>query len=274
MDQIISIFMFALGMKNPSDIQGAVQGEQTVAEQQLGQPTSTPKTEAEFQAAREEAKRMKAEKAAELKTAREAKKAEMTKLREEQKDKYKKMLELQKQKSEKYREEIAAKKEEAQEAFKDKREAFEDKLETIRDERKQEIVENLDEKINTLNDRRTTQMIDHLGKMSEILIKVEERADASGKDTATVDAAISAAQGAIAAAKAKASEQAAKEYVITIGTDETLKTDVGVVMNTLQTDLKSAQALIVEARHKVSAAIKALGMLLGTGREATPSGSL
>lgn len=266
--------MFALGMRNPSEYQGMVKGMETVVEKEVTPEPTKPETETEDSSNTEDLKTANTEKVAELKAVKEAKLIELKKLQAAKKDKYEKMLQLQKEKAAQLKEELKKKRVEAKQEYEAEREAFEAKLKTLRDEKKKQIVENIDQKMAEINKNRTDAMMDHLNKMSEILIKVEEKANATGKDTSLVTAAISDAQGAINAAKAKVTEQAGKEYVITIQSDDTLKTDVGKVISTLTADLKSVQAFVVEARQKVSAAIQALGMLFRTGKEASPSGTL
>ncbi len=168
----------------------------------------------------------------------------------------------------------------AQETFKKDREAFQQKLQTIRDERKKALVDRLNKNLNEVNKKRTDQMLKYLTRVSEVLDKVRSRsaaAKAKGKDTSSVDAAITKAQGDIDKAKSAIIAQAGKDYTVTISSEDNLRTDVGTTMKSLQGDSQVVRDLVIAAHKSVSDAVRALGGILGEnlspGGSASGSGS-
>ena len=126
-----------------------------------------------------------------------------------------------------------------------KREEFLQKKETIQDAKKKAIVERIDLKIANINKKRTDQMTEHLKKMLTILGKLQDR----GIDTAAAQTVITAAQTAV-------NSQAAKEYVLTISTENKLKADVGGTVKQLEQDLKTVNKLVIAAKQSIADAIK------------------
>lgn len=148
---------------------------------------------------------------------------------------------------------------ERREVVKEKREAFKQKLTTIRDEKKKVVVERLDNKLSMVNEKRTNRMSEYLEKLSSILTKIKERAalaKTNGKDTNTVDTAIATAEASLANAESAVVTQAAKEYIITIGSEKTLKTTVGTTTSKLQSDLQITHKAVVAAKQAVQAAAR------------------
>lgn len=141
------------------------------------------------------------------------------------------------------------------------REEFKERAAELKDERKQKVVENLDEKVSQMNDRWTSHFDRVLTRLTELLKKVEARADKkeeAGADVSKVRELIETARTAIAAAKAANDAQAAKEYVITITDEANLGQSVKTVMQELRTDIKAVRELVDAARKAVHAAIEAV----------------
>lgn len=145
------------------------------------------------------------------------------------------------------------------------RDEYKAKLATIKDERKKTIVEKIDGSLANVNKRRTDEMSENLTKMSSILERISSKAatlKGQGKDTANLDTSITNAKTAITSAQDAVTAQAAKEYVITITSESTLKTDVSPVVLQFKTDIKSVHDKVVEARKAVVDAAKQLGLLI------------
>lgn len=153
---------------------------------------------------------------------------------------------------------------EKRETMKEKREEFKQKLQTIRDEKKKAVVERIDSKLSLVNERRTNRMSEHLERLSSILTKIKERAEvakSSGKDTNAVDAAIASAEASLANAQSAVATQAAKEYVIIIDSETTLKNSVGKTTSQLQSDLQTVHKAVVDAKQAVQRAVRELAKL-------------
>ena len=164
-------------------------------------------------------------------------------------------------------EKVAAKRQAAEEKAAAKREALKTKIQTLKDEKKKEVVERLNTKLTTVNANRTTNMSEILAKLNEILGKVTTKAaDAKtqGKDTSVVDAAVSAAKDALTKAETAITTQAGKDYTLTITTETALKNTVGQTTSQMQVDLKATHATVVETKRAVSLAATELRKLLGT----------
>lgn len=152
------------------------------------------------------------------------------------------------------------------------RTAFREKLATIKDERKQTIAANLDTKINEINKKRTDEMSERLDRLSSILAKIstkEAALKAQGKNTATLELNIAAAQASIDAAKQAVSDQAAKDYVLVITTDPGLKNSASTLIRQFMTDIKAVHAKVVAAQLSVVKIYKDIGLLMGD--KVTPS---
>lgn len=140
-----------------------------------------------------------------------------------------------------------------------KREAFQQKVASIKDEKKRQLVERIDNKLSTVNINRTNRMSENLEKLTNILDGIREKtstAKENGKNTNTVDTAISKADTAIQNAKTAVQTQAGKEYVITItatGSGQ-LKNSVGATTKQLQADLSASHKLLVAAKQAVQQA--------------------
>jgi len=146
------------------------------------------------------------------------------------------------------------------------REKYQEKLQNIRDQRKRNIVEGVDSRIGEINKNRTAIMLRHLGKIEEVLAKIEARvaqAETNGKDISAVQTAIQKAKDAIAAAKAKIEEQAAKTYTIEITTEDRLGSAVSSVRATFASDLRITHQSVVAARQAVGEVLRTLASIIG-----------
>lgn len=132
------------------------------------------------------------------------------------------------------------------------RDAFKQKLTTIKDERKQALVEKIDTSMQEINSRRTTQMTAALTRLSTIIDHVASKAG----DNVEAKAAVATAQTAIATAKQAVAAQLAKDYVITITGETTLGQAVKTTIQSLRTDLQATHAIVVSAQQAVIQAIK------------------
>jgi Cu/Ag efflux pump CusA len=170
---------------------------------------------------------------------------------------------------------LKAQRDAAIEKFKAQREQFKTKIETIKDATKKEIVQKIDTKISTINQNRTSFMSSILEKLTSILSRISEKADAAkatGKDVTKLQAAIASAQNSISAAQAAVTAQAGKDYIIQIGTEATLKSNVGVTMKQFELDLRNTHKLIVDAKTTVVTAALELAKLRGES-PASPAAS-
>lgn len=150
--------------------------------------------------------------------------------------------------------------------------AFQQKIVSIKDTRKQALVDKLNTNCQNINTQRTDKMTTMLGKLSQILVNVTNReasAAASGKDTSGVDTAVTAAQAAIADAQAAVTAQAGVNCTITITStaSATLKADVGKTVSGLTASLQVVYAKVVAAKKAVGDAIRALALLTGESLE-------
>src|SRR5258706_3285985 len=154
----------------------------------------------------------------------------------------------------------------AEAAFKAKQDEFKEKLAEIKDERKKLLVEKLNVRCQEINKKRTDRMTEMLTKLSSILENITNRAataKTNGKDTSSVDTAVATAQTAITTAQTAVAAQAAKECVITINSEKTLRTDLGATISAMEKDLKAAYDTVISARKAVGDAVKALALVLG-----------
>lgn len=142
---------------------------------------------------------------------------------------------------------------------------FKEKMEAFKNSEKKSKVEDIQSRLISYVTKRIETMTAQITKMNDIVgnntSQVSEHAD--GKDTTSFDAAVSAAQTAINAAKDAISALGAKQYVITIGSEATAKNDVKTVRDTVEADMKSVRERMKQARVAVSTMIIERAKLLG-----------
>lgn len=183
---------------------------------------------------------------------------EMRKKIEEQKLKFKTEMEM---KREEIRKEVEEKINEKKEMFQASREAFLNKMKLIKDENKQQILEKLDSMLKQVNTKHTTNMTEALNKLSNILDDMADKAaDAktNGADTTAFDETMVKARASIMDAEAKVSTQAAKEYIISISTEDALRSAVGETRKQLETDLQTTRDSVKSAKEAVRDVAKEL----------------
>lgn len=174
---------------------------------------------------------------------------------------------------------IAAAREDLKSDLKDKmqqaREEFKTKMAAIKDQRKQQLIANLDIRIATMNKNRTSEMSERLTRLTSILGKIstkEASLKAEGKNTTTLASDIAAAQSAIDTASKAVSEQAAKDYTMNITTDAALKSAASTVIQQYKTDITAVFLKVKAAHQAVVKAYKDLGQLMGV--TPTPSAAV
>lgn len=168
---------------------------------------------------------------------------------------------------------VEAKRTEAVEKFKQKRDEFKAKVAAIKDEKKKALAEKIDGKITQINTNRTEEMSRYIGKMKDLLGKIQAKSDelkGAGTDTTAVEAAIKAAQTAVDSAAAAVTAQAGKQYVAALTSETALKNNFGSIAKQLELDLKTVRQLLINAQKAIANAAKVLGQARGV-EGSTPS---
>lgn len=135
-----------------------------------------------------------------------------------------------------------------------KMKTFKLNLGLIKDTVKQQLTEKINTKIDDLNRKFTGKFVEALDKLSAILSRLSDKADAaktSGKDTLAVEKAITSAQNAIDAAKTAVLAQAGKTYVLQVSSDSTLKLTVGASVSQFERDILTVRKLVIDAKQAV-----------------------
>ncbi len=165
---------------------------------------------------------------------------------------------------EKLQEAISERKSEIEEArreaklkFQENREEFKKKLEGIRDEKKKEILEKLVNKFDSLNEKWVNHWKNILEKLSEILDKMDLRAQKfaeNGADLTAYNETSAAARTKISSALASLEEQAANTYLLESSTEKQFGAEVKSVTSQFKGDIKSTHELVKSAREAVRSA--------------------
>ncbi len=169
---------------------------------------------------------------------------------------------------------MKASREELKTKLEDNRKALVEKLKGIKDERKKETTERIYTNLNEVNKKTTTEMTENLGKISEFLVKLSDRAKTAatnGKDVASAQAQITAAQAAVATAQAAVTVQAGKTYSVNVTTEANLQAAAKTVRDQLFADLKATREQVKSARDAAQKAATTLAQSLGA--QATVSAS-
>ncbi len=148
-----------------------------------------------------------------------------------------------------------------------KKAKFEEQLQTLKDETKKQIAEKISERLTTSNTNATNRMFEIIDKLNEIMLRIEAKvtdAKINGINTTVQEEGIQNAKLAIQGASDAITEQAAKEYIITVGDDTTLRNDVGTVVSQQKQDLRTTYELVRSARQAVRQVAKSLKDLLKT----------
>lgn len=136
----------------------------------------------------------------------------------------------------------------------EKRQQFQDKITTIKDEKKQVLVERLDGKFTALNLRQTTRMKERLDRLASVVSRLQDRIaqlKANGQDTTSAETAIAEAQKAIETSTIAVDTQASKEYIPQITTESALRQTVGITSQQLKTDLTATHKTVITAHQAV-----------------------
>ncbi|MDP1706334.1 MAG: hypothetical protein Q8L36_00760 [bacterium] len=142
------------------------------------------------------------------------------------------------------KQEFEAKREEAKTSFETKREALKEKLSIIKDEKKQEVVSRLNENINELNKKKTEEFSKVVAKLEGIWASIQKRASQvaqNGVEVGFISDTQIQINSLFSAAKDSLNQQAGKSYELNITTENNLKTDIGQVRQTLESDLKAVR---------------------------------
>lgn len=133
------------------------------------------------------------------------------------------------------------------------------KLEKFKDKRKADLAEKINTNLNKINENQTSQMEKHLATMTNILNKLEARVNQAPPDIKDPDqarSAIASAREAIASASSAVSEQAQKDYTITVTSETRVKADAKTQRDKLHQDLTAVRKMVIEAKKAVSNAIR------------------
>lgn len=146
------------------------------------------------------------------------------------------------------------------------REETRTKFQTIKDDKKRQIIENISNLIASVNQKRTTIMANHLNRIEWVLEKLKiktQTAKDDGKNVSSVETAIVSAETTIKSSRDKIAAQAVKQYNINISNEDALGTAVASTRQTFQADLKVVNDSVIAARKAVSTAIETLAKILG-----------
>ncbi len=155
-----------------------------------------------------------------------------------------------------------------------KKTELENEIKKIKDTAKQTGAKNVYDSFNKLNKETTDQFQKSLNQIADVLDKVKSRTDKAEANGATVIAvrtAITTAETAIVTARAAVTAQAGKVYTFQVGTDATLKTDVGKARQALHADLVKVRDLVKAARDAVHQAAVLLGQIQGVDEFEAPT---
>jgi hypothetical protein len=131
---------------------------------------------------------------------------------------------------------------------------FKSALNTIKDQKKKAIVENIDTKIAQINTLRTQQMLNRVNQLELVLTHIatkEAELSSQRKDTSLLKVDITNATEALDTAKQALTAQSQKDYVIDITTEEKLGPSVKDTLKQFRTDLKGVFADVVMAKEKI-----------------------
>lgn len=144
-------------------------------------------------------------------------------------------------------------------------EDFKAKVEAFKDEKKKQKVEDIQSRISAFVAKRIEIMTSHITKMNDLVVlnQAQVTQKAGDNDTAAFDAAATTALTAINTAKDSILALSSTQYVVTVTSEGTVKSDVQKVKNTIQKDLDATQLLLKNARLAVSTMIQERAKLLG-----------
>lgn len=210
----------------------------------------------------------KRETKADLKNKKQEVRVDIKETREEVKTRIKEANQAFKKGIEKKKEElkirVEGKREELKTRIETKREDLKQRLEKVKDEKKKQAVERIDRQMDELNNRMLKHYVNVLDKLSEILVRISERADKAeerGVDVSAVRTAVDATNNAIILARSAIETQSSKTYTIQISTESAVRTDVGKARQALHNDLVIVRSAIKAAHDAVRNAATTLAKL-------------
>ena len=121
-----------------------------------------------------------------------------------------------KERSDKSKERVQQLREEMQEKIKERREKIQQKIAEIKDKQKQELANKINNQLSRVNEVWTDHFSNVLGRLDEIMQKIEtrtEKASANGEDVSKTKFAIQNAIDKISVARTAVTNQAQKTYV-------------------------------------------------------------
>lgn len=143
------------------------------------------------------------------------------------------------------------------------------KLKLFKDKQKAGIAQRVSDNLNKVNSEKVEGMNKTLGKLSDILTKLDKIASesaAKGKDISALTSSIGNARDVINTAQQAVNIQAGKDYTVVASSEDKVKTDVESKRKLLNDDLKLTHQKVVDARKAVSDIIPII-------RSATAGGS-
>ncbi len=150
---------------------------------------------------------------------------------------------------------------EASESVKQKRAELQSSLQSVSHEKRRALVLRIYDKMADINRLRTERMMNNLEKMSSLLDRFTKRvatAKAKGIDTTILEQATSEAGLSIDLARNSVLDQTTKIYTINVEEQRSLRPVVSQTLTQMQSDLKSTQSFVVEAKQKVIRVTKEL----------------
>jgi len=141
------------------------------------------------------------------------------------------------------------------------REEFKEKVAEIKDENKKAAVERINTALQTINTNKTTRWANALEKLNEILSRIKTKAgelETAGADVSTLNALINEAQINIDDASEAVENQAAKEYIIEIVDEQTLREAVQPIVQQFKEDLRATLGIVTVAKDSVKEAAAGL----------------
>lgn len=148
------------------------------------------------------------------------------------------------------------------------------KLQAFKDKNKAVIAERVSVNLNALNQNQTSQMQKHLGNMSAIVDKLENRINQGSpdvKDPSGAKAAIASARANIASSSAAVTTQSLKDYTIQVTSETKIRADAKLQRDKLHTDLLALRKTVIDAKQSVANAIR-IAKSSSEIKEATGSG--
>jgi len=156
---------------------------------------------------------------------------------------------------------------ELQETKEELRERFRTRLGEIKDERKQRVVMKISDDLVMRNLKWTRHLSSALTRLSDILTKLETRANRikleKNADISAVTTAIADARAMISSLQGKIDMQAEAEYVIELGSEETLGQKVSEKISELREDIGLLREEVMKIKVAVQDVYQLLARIMG-----------